>query len=219
MMAFIEQMLDSGNPPDWFPLEKRRDFRGKRVDMLIVMTLDELREAVKSVIEMHRDHFANPNYGVHEYRPAIINGTPDQTGQACAILARYLYAAWLGENDGLPVLMDQETADRVFKGDNYGKHQSQNASNPRARIKGITEESFSISHLVNELAKKADSLGDPLKSPDLWPELFALLVDRELEPNEYKEPPRYTFLKNDANERDEILYTSFKVMLSKARRC
>lgn len=115
-MDDILRMLESGNPPTWFPPDKRIDFRGKCRDLLKSMSLYDLRVTVDDLIELHRDHFADLNYWEHEYSPAYINGTPDTIGQASAILARYLYAAALGEENGLPLLLGDEFAKTVKKG-------------------------------------------------------------------------------------------------------
>jgi hypothetical protein len=216
-----ENSILTGELPGWIPRHKRDDFINARDRLLGIheISLHDLQEAINEVLELHAKDMLDPVYAMYERQVRAVDEIEARRERLIRLMARVVHAVNLGEMDGLPVLMDPDTANRVFKGDDYGKHQSQNASNPRSRIKGITEESFSISHLVSELAEKRDSMGDPLKSPDLWPELFALLVDRELEPKEYDKPTRYTFLKNDDNDRDEILYTSFKVMLSKARRC
>lgn len=115
-MDDAEKMLESGIPPNWFPLDKQIDFRGKRRDLLNSMTLDDLRATAEEIIELHRDHFGDPNYWKHEYRPASINGTPDTVGHACAILARYVYAATLGEEKGLALLLGDEHAGLAIHG-------------------------------------------------------------------------------------------------------
>lgn len=114
-----ERMLESGIPPDWFPLDKKIDFQGKRRDLLNSKTLDDLREDVKAIIKMRREHFADPNYLKFEYRPGIINGLPDTVGHDLAILARYLYAAALGEEEGLPLLIGNDYAKAATKGKKF----------------------------------------------------------------------------------------------------
>lgn len=110
MNTAAEKALENGDPPNWFPPDKQIDFRGKRRDLLNSMTLDDLRATVEEIIEMHQDHFADLNYWKHEYKPATINGIPDTVGHACAILARYLYAAALGEENGLSLVLGEEHA-------------------------------------------------------------------------------------------------------------
>lgn len=116
MMDDAERLLESGIPPDWFPPDKKIDFRGKRRDLLNCMALDDLRATTEEITAMHREHFADLNYWKHEYRPATINGVADTVGHACAILARYLYAASLGEEDGLPLVIGNDHADLVIHG-------------------------------------------------------------------------------------------------------
>ncbi len=171
-MDDIQQMLESGNPPPWFPPEHKRDFRGKRRDLLLTgITLDALREAVDEIIELHRDHFADPNYGAHEYRPPIINGITDVTGHACAILARYLYAATLDEDNGLPLLIGNDHALRVKKGDAYHDHQAVIAGNQRGKV-GDNCSGEAFAEIIGQLASGRDSMGDFVPAPDLWEPLF-----------------------------------------------
>lgn len=108
-----KKMLESGIPPNWFPPKERIDFQGKRRDLLRSMQPDDLRSEIEEIIKMHRDHFADPNYLKYEYRAAIINGIPDTVGHACAILARYLHAAALGQGKGLAVLIGTEAAAKI----------------------------------------------------------------------------------------------------------
>lgn len=107
------KVLESGIPPNWFPPDKKIDFRGKLRDLLKSMTLDDLREDAEGIIGMHREHFADPNYLRHGYRAEIINGIPDTVGHDLAILARYLYATALGPGKGLEVLIGTEAAAKV----------------------------------------------------------------------------------------------------------
>jgi hypothetical protein len=141
-MTDIAHMLKSGQLPPWFPPDKQIDFRGKRRDLLNSMTLDDLRATVEEIIEMHRDHFVDLNYWKHEYRAATINGIPDTVGHACAILARYLYAAWLGEDDGLPLLLGTEHAKQSIHGKVMEKGRKKGSIGPvrkfiRARLAKI----------------------------------------------------------------------------------
>lgn len=134
MMNDIARMLESGNPPKWFPPDKKIDFRGKRRDLLRSMTPDDLRSEIERIIGMHREHFADPNYLKHEYRPASINGIPDTVGHDLAILARYLYAAALGGENGLPLVLGNAYASRVIHGKKMRKGRKKDTIGPMRKF-------------------------------------------------------------------------------------
>ena len=137
MMNDIASILEIGIPPDWFPSDKRIDFKGKRRDLLSIMPMDDLLFDVEQIIEMHSGNFAHPNYGIHEYNTAHANGDFDLIGHACAILARYLYAASLGEKEGLPLVLELrgDIAKSVAIGINNRRVQSKKAKKPRSKRK------------------------------------------------------------------------------------
>ncbi len=174
-----KMMLETGAPPNWFPPDKQIDFRGKRRDLLNHMLLDELIPAVEEVIATHGKNFANLNYWKHEYRPATINGIPDTVGHDCAILARYVHAATLGEEKGLPLLLGDQNARRVKKGDAYGNHQAKIAKNSRGKV---GDDEKTITKLIGELALAAEYRLETAK--ELWPRLWAALDRRGLDPKE-----------------------------------
>ena len=178
MMNDIAGILESGIPPDWFPSDKQRDFKGKRRDLLSIMPMDDLLFDVEQIIEMHCEHFADPNYGIHEYRPAQANGNCDLIGHACAILARYLYAASLGEKEGLPLVLELrgDIAKSATIGINNRRAQSEKAKNPRGKV-GDEDGSDAFEILLSTLAKQKDALGKYTPASDLWGELYSKLED------------------------------------------
>lgn len=174
-----KRMLETGTPPKWFPPDKRLDFRVKQLDLLIHMGLADLIATVEEIIEMRREHFAEDGYLRHECRPATINGVPDAVTHACAILARYVHAAALGEDKGLPLLLGQDHAERVLKGDKYSEHQSKIASAPRRRV---GDEGETIDQIIGELATRAEYSEEGAK--ELWPHFYSELDERSLTPRE-----------------------------------
>lgn len=176
MMDEAEKMLGNGNPPSWFPPDKQIDFRGKRRDLLNSMPLDDLHWTVEEIIEMHREHFADLNYWKHEYRPAIINGIPDTVGHACAILARYLYAASLGEEDGLPLVIGNEHAGLALHGKQMRQGRKEGTIGPvRTFIRKM-------------LAKKPKATNEELwtaikaKPPRGWTPMETVMYGRYIDP-------------------------------------
>ncbi len=122
MTTDIQQMLESGELPKWFPDEIREDVLQHRRDLLRRhgMTLDTLREAVEEIIDVHREHFTDPNYAIYEHRSMTIrNGSPNFADRDRAILARYLYAATLGEEKGLPLVIGNDHAEQVIHGKKF----------------------------------------------------------------------------------------------------
>ena len=110
--------LAGGIPPDWFPPVIREDALLRRRNLLRNgMTMDALREAAEEVIKVHRDNFAHPDYVIHEHRGTLIrDGKPDATDRDIRIFARYLYAAELGEKNGLAVVLGNEHAGLAIHG-------------------------------------------------------------------------------------------------------
>lgn len=90
----------------------------------------------------------------------------------------------------------------------YRKEQRRKARLNRGRIEADGQRT-SITAILQKLAFKKDSVGDYLRSPDLWPELYAELDSLNLGPEETD--GEYIF------DGGEIKYTSFKVLLSKIR--
>lgn len=94
-------------------------------------------------------------------------------------------------------------------------NQSNNAKKPRNRIK-VDGEKFSIASIVQKLSLRIDELGDYVPARDLWMELFSELDKKLLEPEEKREV--ITYIKDDDGICNEIKYTSFEAMISKARK-
>lgn len=176
-MNNIAGILESGNLPEWFSDEIREDALQRRRNLLRRhgMTLDTLREAVEEIIEVHREHFTDQNYAIYEHRSMTIrDGKPDITDPECAILARYLYAATLGEKDGLALLIGNDHAGRVKKSDDYSKHQATIAGNLRGKV-GDNDSGTAFAEIIGKLASQRDHLGDFIPAPDLWEPLFSKL--------------------------------------------
>ena len=94
-------------------------------------------------------------------------------------------------------------------------NQSNNAKKLRNRIK-VDGEKFSIASIVQKFSLRTDELGDYIPARDLWVELFSELDERHLEPKEKREV--ITYIKDDDGICNEIKYTSFEAMISKARK-
>ena len=208
-----------GQLPEWMPGRVRLEFTATRTRILKTHTHADLLEAISNVIDAHGERFGDEDYLKFEFNSKGFSFD-------IAVLARMKKAVELGPMDGLALLTDQAHADNVFKGDRYGDHQSGIAQNDRPRIKinGKDGEKFSVSDIIKRLAKQVDSLGDPLQSDDLWPLLFAALADLHTCPVEItggdmriKYNKRFDE-KNDNPITDEIKYSSFKAMLTKARK-
>ena len=97
----------------------------------------------------------------------------------------------------------------------FRQNQSDKAKKPRSRIK-VDGEKFSIASIVKNLSLKTDDLGDFIPARDLWMELYSELDKMHLEPEEKGE--LITYMKDDDGFYDEIKYTSFEAMVSKARK-
>lgn len=100
-------------------------------------------------------------------------------------------------------------------GEKFKTAQLTKAKRPRSRQK-VDGEAFSIKSIIDILAKRKDALGERVPSMDLWPELFSELDRRELDPEEFAD--RITFTKNDSGDIGEIKKSSFKAMVSRARK-
>jgi hypothetical protein len=195
-MSDIAHMLESGELPDWFPDEIREDALQHRRDLLRRhgMTLDTLREAVEEIIEVHREHFTDPNYAMYEHRSVTIrNGSPDFADRDRAILSRYLYAATLGEKTGLPLLIGNNHAGRVKQGEDYHDHQAVIAGNMRGKV-GDNSSGEALAEIIGQLASERDSMGDFVPAPDLWDPLFDKLGTAGADPKLVRNPhaPRKT---------------------------
>lgn len=107
----------------------------------------------------------------------------------------------------------------AIMGKAFKDNQEKKARLKRSRIK-FDGEAFSISSIIDKLAKRTDALGDFLTSSDLWPELFNMLDERGMEPRESgkEKNEQITFLKDDECSFGTIRKSSFKAMLSKARK-
>lgn len=165
----------AGNLPEWFPDDIREHALKCQRNLLRRhgMTLDTLREAVEEIIEVHREHFTDPNYAIYEYRSMTIrDGKPDFADPDRAILARCLYAATLDEKDGLALLIGNDHAGRVEKGDRYSAHQSAIASNPRGKIGDGGETNNQI---IGQLALASEY--EELSAKELWTHYFSVLND------------------------------------------
>lgn len=244
MMNDIARLLESGNPPDWFPPGQQIDFKGKRRDLLNCMPLDDLLWTVENIIKMHREHFADPNYLEHEYRPAQVKGNFDTSGQlacatlpnllnqangnydiighACAILARYLYAASLGEKEGLPLVLELrgDIAKSATIGINNRRVQSEKAKNLRGKI-GDDESGEAFANILSTLASRKDALGDFIPAPDLWEPLFSELQAVGAEPklvrnNSEPRKSRYNYMADD--KKKHITRGRFEARISAIRK-
>ena len=102
------------------------------------------------------------------------------------------------------------TADKKFRAAQRWK-----ASRPRSRII-VDGGKFSITSIVQNLAKRKDALGGWVPTDDLWMELFSELDRIELEPEESAD--RIEFTKNDNGEIGQIKKLSFRTLVSRARR-
>ncbi len=138
-------------PPKWFPPDKRIDFQSKRRDLLTMMALDDLCHDIQGIIEMHGEHFAEADYWKHEYRPATINGILDTVGHDVAITARYVCAAILGKEKGLPLLMGDEYAGLATYGEVMRKGRKKDTIGP-----------------VRKFIRKALERKPALSNEDLW---------------------------------------------------
>lgn len=97
---------------------------------------------------------------------------PGEIMRDVSILAQYQEAVRLGLDEGLALLTDKEHAGRVKKGDDYGDHQANIASNPRGKIGDGGETNNQI---IGQLALASEY--EELSAKELWTHYFSVLND------------------------------------------
>ena len=109
-------------------------------------------------------------------------------------------------------------------GETHRIKQRKNALLSKNRIK-IDEGriAFSISHLCDALVKKRDAMNDPMDSSELWDDLVGMLNEKNLSTSEKRTPSNLpvsmTYVTNSTTgKRATLTYSSFKTMLSKAKK-
>lgn len=151
--------------PDWVPEQTRFDFQKRRARWLRENPQGSLCDAIEQCIEVFQDDFASTEYRLYESK--LVGADHD-----VAILARILIAVRLGLDEGLALLTDKEHAGRVKKGDDYGDHQANIASNPRGKIGDGGETNNQI---IGQLALASEY--EELSAKELWTHYFSVLND------------------------------------------
>lgn len=96
-----------------------------------------------------------------------------------SLLAHYQEAVRLGQVEGLALLTDKEHAGRVKKGDDYGDHQANIASNPRGKIGDGGETNNQI---IGQLALASEY--EELSAKELFTHYISEIKELGLNPKE-----------------------------------
>ncbi|MBE0591205.1 MAG: hypothetical protein IH616_02245 [Gemmatimonadales bacterium] len=118
---------------------------------------------------------------------------------------------------GLDLLDTGKYLATLRTGAKHKKTQRYKASLPRKRLDvDAAKAPASIAAIIESMKDRADELGDPLPAPELWPEVFAALDRAWLDPEEIcDDKGRPVEIRYEGGR---IRYSSFKSMLSTARR-
>lgn len=100
------------------------------------------------------------------------------------------------------------------RGERYSKEQSIKAKKALAK-RWKSRGRDVLAEVLTTLARKTDTLGDPLPSEELWPQLYSSLEERQLEPEEIEdEDPRKRAIKFN---NDQVTFGTFENRLSQIR--
>ena len=147
-----------GRLPEWIPANFHVDFRIIRERLLETYSHADLLDYIDEYLAMDE----NPEtYSI-----------PGEIMRDVSILAHYQEAVRLGQVEGLALLTDKEHAGRVKKGDDYGDHQANIASNPRGKIGDGGETNNQI---IGQLALASEY--EELSAKELWTHYFSVLND------------------------------------------
>jgi len=151
-----------GRLPEWIPANFHVDFRIIRERLLETYSHADLLDYIDEM--RGTGMLTETTYS----RPR----TPFKIMRDVSILAHYQEAVRLGLDEGLALLTDKEHAGRVKKGDDYGDHQANIASNPRGKIGDGGETNNQI---IGQLALASEY--EELSAKELWTHYFSVLND------------------------------------------
>ena len=164
-----------GYLPEWMPDNFHREFKEARNRLLDAgHNAKQMLDFISEEILRDREALRKPTKAV-SYDGFL--WPPSVRGDVRA-LARIQTAVRLRKEKGLGFLTGQAHANKVKKGEQYGKHQSRIAQNPRGKIEGAEGET--INEMIGRLAK-----GRPDESAkELWVHFYSKLDEHSLNPHE-----------------------------------
>lgn len=168
-----------GSLPEWVPENFRREFLVIRDRLLKKYTHAHLLDCIDKGIAEAQDM-----RGMLSDNPLDITKGPFEFSEVrgvreASFLVRLQKAVDLGSELGLALLTDQQHANQVKKGKNYGQHQSSIASNKRGRV---GDSRVLITEIIGALAMAAKH--QELYAKELWVHFLGELDEHGLNPKE-----------------------------------
>ena len=196
-----------GTPPEWLPENFQREFKGARNRLLdaIIYTPNQVRDLVATEFRRDRKAIRNPTKAV-SYDGFL---WPLSVRRDVRTLASLCTAVRLGKEKGLAFLTDQSHANKVKKGEQYGRHQSRIAKNPRGKLEG--DEGQTINEIIGRLA-----IGRPDESAkELWPHFYSELDGHTVNPK--MDDQRGAISYDFNSKRKSITFGTFEKVVSRYR--
>lgn len=195
-----------GSLPEWIPANFHREFEAARNRLLDAgYTAGRVRALMAQEARRYRRAIR------HEHDPISYDGFlwPPAVRNDVLSLARLKTAVRLGKEKGLAFLTDQDHADKVMKGDRYGRHQSGNAKHPRGKLEEADGQTINeiIGHLV--LANTGE------RAKELWNRFKGELEDLGLNPKEHTNEWVIGYDCND--KRKSLTFRRFENVVSQFR--
>lgn len=196
-----------GCPPDWMSDNFHREYKGARNRLLDAgYDPEQIRYFMTEELRRDREAVRNPTKAIS------CDGflwPPSVRGDVRA-LARIQTAARMKPEEGLAFLTDQTHANKVKKAEQYRRHQSRIAQNPRGKVEDAGGET--INEMIGRLAER---MGDE-SAKGLWPHFYSKLDDHSLNPKEdsQKWVIEYDFKKS---KQKTITFGTFEKVVSQYR--
>jgi hypothetical protein len=200
-----------GTLPDWMPRNFHEAFQQARNKVLDASyDAEQVRRFIMELIDINKQALAHPN---NCYVRASV---PFNFYKEINLMARLWTAAQMNKTEGLAYLTDQAHAERVEKGEKYGKHQSHIAKNPRGKCGSDGE---TLGQIIGLLACDLEYEEETAK--DLWGHFYSALDEHGLDPVEESHPndvKKCSYVYGDEDNRKSITFGQFANVVSEHRK-
>jgi len=167
-----ENSLLTDELPRWIPRHKRDEFINARDRLLGIhgISLSDLQDAIDDVLAVHAKDMLDPAYASYERQVRAVDEIAARREKLIRLMARVVHAMNLGETDGLPVLMDQETAGQVTHGRKFRGRKPDSIGPVRKFIRAKLKKNPSATNeeLWDAISKRPPKDWTPIENARLW---------------------------------------------------
>lgn len=195
-----------GIPSGWIPENFQREFKEARNKLLDAgYKPNQVRDFISKEFRSNRKALRNPTKAV-SYDGFL---WPLTVWRDVRFLAHIRTADRLGPEKGLAFLTDPAHASKVKKGEQYGKHQSRVAKNPRGKIEEA--EGKTINEMIGRLAKARPDES----AKELWSHFHSELDGHTVNPK--MDDQRGAISYDFNSKRKSITFGTFEKVVSRYR--